>query len=959
MTILQKTTLAFLTWITAITICLAQTSKPIALVSASYGNYEIRSVIHNVLSTSEDKQYLYEKFGDKIPISKLDQFSLIIIAHSMAEPLTQEDNDAISRYIQNGGHILLINNAPRFMAKTIGADNMTWSGIKYVSGHRNGELCNVMEEENNLLKGVFNSRPDPTWLKGGVMATVEPDGMRNIIGTTNGVCLFGIHNVGKGWVAYLGHELFRLRKLKSKTMPDSQSWIQLMSNIIAAAKPLTQSKLREQALKATEEKEILIWDREWQKGEIYGPRFIPPLPDKSEIITSLSAEMAINEYEILQLNLTPMKKLGNLRGYFEADQFPTNQIHLFVQDKPNPIPWEKNPAIAQEFPYWLMPPEYVAPKGTAEFNMHAQKTRILWIKINSFGVQPGNYPVTLHLDFAEGKHITLPISVKIYPVQIPQRRLIKLMAGGTVYGDVNNAKPAERFMENLESHGFEWSIFNAILTRKCRISDSDEYLTPKYILNHKEDFLAGNYPSLNFSAYDEWVELSIAHNQTLVRVGDIGHYLRGILTRADITGNEQLPIEQWFAEELSKYLREKGIRFMVTSIGDELHEKELKERFIPWAKRMKDAGWGCSSSFTGMIITKPEINQALTPYVNLWTLNRGTILPFTDGLKDGTLTMRPNAMLGTYGAGEGRGTEVRKIPAKSRFLGWESYMLGVKNCMPNPYFKGWIYYYDYKVKDKGIAGERFVSYLDKDDLNVPLANSPFLEGIREGIEDGNLCAILSWYLKNLPTTATTTAVKTRLQKVMGNKPDVILEWHETTHPGGYRSRIIESANSTDYQKAKHEILECLALLRSDAIKTIKPSLYWNNIELVKNGKIVTAIYATDESVDELTAKIKSLCGITLPVIRNATALDSRYPNAIVLGSGTQNSLSKKILTEYAENDATDLYPGADSYFIKELKQRDVTNGKILIVAGSNATGTAKGIKLFSMFLHAEGAWLQR
>jgi hypothetical protein len=147
MYVLKKTNITLLIWIASITIGSAQTSKPIALVGASYGNNEVRSIIHNVLSTSADQQYLYEKFGDTIPVSKLDQFSLIIIAHSIAEPLTQKDNDTISEYIQNGGHILLVNNAPRFMAKTIGADNMTWYGIKYLSWHRNGELCNVMEKD--------------------------------------------------------------------------------------------------------------------------------------------------------------------------------------------------------------------------------------------------------------------------------------------------------------------------------------------------------------------------------------------------------------------------------------------------------------------------------------------------------------------------------------------------------------------------------------------------------------------------------------------------------------------------------------------------------------------------------------------------------------------------------------------------------------------------------------------
>jgi hypothetical protein len=930
--------------------------KPIGLAGASYGTYEVQSVIRNVLSVSADQQCVFAELGGTVPADALGRYSLIIIADGLAQPLSPDESRAFAGYVHGGGHVLLIGQAPLALTRTIGFTNAAWMGISRIQPNRGGTTCAVSQADAPWLHGVLTNPPSPAWLAGGHVAVPSTNGMRALIGTPAGASLFGVRTFGQGWVAFLGHELFRMRGESSPLRPDSPSWIRLIDNIVAAADPLRERDVRAAAFRAAAGQDLWVWTREWQTGEPYGPRFDPPLPAPAECVTSLAADLAMDEFELLQLNLTPLKDLGDAQGRFETGAFPAGRVRLFVQDRPDPIPWEKDPAIALEFPYWLMPPEQVAPKGSAAFAMPVRETRILWVKLDSFGVTPGRYPLTLHVDFAGGKRVALPIEVTVHPVRLPRNRHIKLMPAGTSYGDVRAAAPARRFMENLESHGFEWSLFNVVRPADARLRGEAAPLDAAALRQCRDRLAAGGLPALDFSAYDDWVEQSIDHNQTCFRMGDIAATLRSSLNRAGIREGDEAPVEQWFCRAFSRYLREKGVRVMVAGIGDELSAKELVERYIPWAERMSAAGWGCSSSFTGIHNADPALNALLAPHVTLWTLNRGLALPFTEGVRDGTLKVRPDAIIGTYGAGEGRGTEIRKAPGRSRFLGWESWLLGIRNCAPNPYFKGWLYYVDYRSKDYGLGGERFVAYLDKDDPAAPLINSPFLEGIREGMEEGNLCAILSWYLDHMPASDVTAGVRRRLQRVLAPDPAALLPWRASVSRNGLRSVVIQG-DSAAFRVAKREVLACLDALRGEALRTVRPSLYWHDLPLLQDGRPLAAIYTAGAPPADLLAAIRGQCGQDLPVLRSAGALDARYPVAIVVGSAAQNPLTQTLLAQLGEEDATDAYPGPGRYFIKELPRPGMTNGTILLVAGPDEAGTAKGLRMFSRFLRAEGAWL--
>jgi len=934
----------------------AATPKPVALAGASYGRYEVESLCKNVLAVSPETEYVFEKRGGWIPPDEFPKYGLVIIAHSLERSWTAEEARAVGAYLERGGHLLLINSAPRALARDVGMENVPWLGMKRCGWVRQGIECAALKPDHPFLRGVFERNPSPPWLKAYTFVFPSARDFENVVGSPEGACLIGMRRVGKGWIAFAGTELFRLR---SAIKEQADSYIRVLRNIVREAGPLTTAMQRADALRSAEAYggPVAVWNREWTRGEEYGPRFQPPLPSPDEQIHSLTADMAVDEYETLQLNLTPLVEVGEADWAFASDRFPLKNVRLFVQDRPDPIPWPKNPAIAKEAPYWLLPPEYVTPKGKPQFSTARGRTRILWVKLSSFGVPPGEYEVTLSLSFEDGARISLPISVSVYPVRLPRRRLIMLRAGGQVYGDVLNPAAALRFTRNLESHGFEWTLINAWRTGSVGLVGEDvKKLDAATLADVARRLAEGDSPMADFSAFDPWMEQAVEHGLVNVTTSGVTYYLDGVLRRSGLDENAQARVRSWFIREARRYLREKGVRLMVVSLGDELSEQEIRERWLPWARMMQEAGWDCTSTFTGAHHLKPEVNRLIAPFVKLWTLNRSLMPSFVTRLREGRVRVRDDAILGTYGAGEGRGSEHRKPLSASRFLGWESWMWGIRNCTPNPYFKGWLYYVNYTNRDLGVAGERFVSYIDKDDLSVPLADCPFLEGIREGMEEGNLCAILDWYLRRLeavggPAAQTARAIRARLSKVVADRPDAVLRWKEGKGSGGLPVRRFEAGNE-EFRRAKRAVLDLLAEIRPVALRSVRPSLNWNDVPLVREGRPVAAICEGSVPATALRERVRELCGVVLPAIDGAE--DPRYETVMVIGNGRQNKLAALTLERHGGTDATAAYPGPGSYFVREYQAED--GRRVLLVAGPDVAGTGKGIRMFARFLRAEGAW---
>jgi hypothetical protein len=460
------------------------------------------------------------------------------------------------------------------------------------------------------------------------------------------------------------------------------------------------------------------------------------------------------------------------------------------------------------------------------------------------------------------------------------------------------------------------------------------------------------------------MEQAIGHGLTKFKIGTPEHYFNGTLHSSGIKDPAlKKRLTSWFLGEISRYMREKGVGTLICTKGDELSLKELKEVWRPWAEKMHAAGWDCSSTFSFWLKKEncPFINE-VSEYVKLWTFNRGIAQYFISLKNKGIVKLRPDAVIGTYGAGEGRGSEHRKPMGRSRMLGWESWHEGVQDCQVNPYFKGWLYYCDYGDRGEtgGVGGERFVSFIDKNNLATPVVDCPFWEGVRDGMDDGNLAAILSWYIKTLSEAGGGAAklaerAGKELEAVMGASSNSLIKIKRKRIYDKYEMNIV-AGDTPSYKKAKRRVLEILDSLAPAARTAVKPSLYWNDIPLIDSGKPVAAICGEAGKISVIQRKVSELCGMKLPVFAQTAESAPRGTKVTLLvGNGSENAFSAKIQKENKVDDANEAYPGKGGYYIKKLKS---DGNDVLLIAGPDSESTAKGAAMFAEFLHSTGFWLR-
>ncbi len=909
-------------------------AKPLALVGDAYGKYDVVSITRNILDHAD---WVFESRGSFLPAEEFSRYALVVICHSQSRPYTEEEQGAIRRYLEQGGRLLLMHSAPKAMAGEESAAALhDWLGMK-AGGIRSATITQAASEDP-VMKGVLREDGSlPTW-SAGKQGVSSFEGDVEVLMGNEQVALAARRKVGKGMVYYLGSELFRLRLPKSVDRADSPHYIALIRNIIGEAEPLTYAQWYA-ALKTDWQKQgqrFLVWDREWQRGTETQAIFAPPLPSGEELKNRLAVELAQEEYEAVQLNLTDLGSGGKVSWKIESGDLPPEAMTLYVQDRPDPIPWPKQPEIARESPFWLMPPEAVEPKGESAVKIASGETRIFWLKLHSAGAKPGSYRgrLSFAVDGAPAGEVALEI--RVHPVKVPTRKLITAQPFGHVYGDVERPEEAMRFKRNLRDLGFEWSLINAIRPASLKVDGAPFHA--RLVRERLEAITSGKGPFIDFSAFDGFIDAALEHRLSYFRVtqGAVDA-MNGVLKSLKLSEEESAAVRHWYLSEFSRYLRDKGIREFYASMGDEMSAGELRERFIPWSRELARSGWQTTSSFTTSVGEDLALARDLAPYVGAWTLNRQHVLQLVKWVRSGEVKINPGALIGTYGAGEGRGTEIRKNASESRMIGWEAWGLGSNYCAPNPYFKGWLYYTEYSL-DRGVAGERFVSYLRKDDLNAPLVTSPFVEGMRESLEEANLAAVMSWYFDRLGD-AVPAELRQRAGRILDDQPEAILRWTRREDRPGVFIRSDRDA----YVAAKAEVLAILEALREPIRKAnLKPDLLWHQTPLVQKGEPVAALVST-ASAERAQEVIRAASSLELPIAKD----DAKV--AIVVAALDDPGLPESLRGQ--------LGAIPESYsWIRNLS--DPTTGKEIIwIGGTDAARLEKALRQFAGFLRVEGDWV--
>ncbi len=304
-------------------------------------------------------------------------------------------------------------------------------------------------------------------------------------------------------------------------------------------------------------------------------------------------------------------------------------------------------------------------EGSTSIDLKQSAEGRLWLTLQSAATPvdaKGEIEVTLN-----GQRISMPLDVKVWPVQVPQIRPFEVqgygnfptMAGGYAVTP-ETIRQTNAMLDHFQAIGgnvLDWTVAWSNMFPHLKIEGSEQTVTAwlKQNLSEFEKKPAAEWPSIDFRYYDPWMEAAKAHGLTRAS------------TYLGYRGPRSLPVaqEEWLLVQLKKYLQGHGIQKFICKISDEIPTEEIPA-YIEQAQLARRAGWRPSTTVTGgMARSATEINQ-INPYMDKWVLGHGSTLYFDNlihasyQVQEKTLTL-PAGQWRAYGNGGAQNTVAQRV----------------------------------------------------------------------------------------------------------------------------------------------------------------------------------------------------------------------------------------------------------------------------------------------------------
>lgn len=715
------------------------------------------------------------------------------------------------------------------------------------------------------------------------------------------------------------------------------------------------------AIKPVAKKTKLTSLSDWKKEAAFDIRkeerkkgYLLRLLDKQSSLKKLRIDMGINERTTLPIYLKPLVDIGaaritiKLKSSDNGKVFPVENLKVKIQDFVKAIPWKKDPSLIKEFPFWLRDPEKIAPFGDEKFATSKNKLREIWLLLNTDGVSPGTYHGEVELSSEKGKSETFPLVIKVWPVKRPEKSFINLDLYSFYFLMYRDYKKGIKFLKNINAHGGRCGCGarNFLYPeRRIKIRETGKPLTKASITKYRKKFK--KYPKLDFSNLDPWMDALIQNNFT--NSFELRTSSPSITFITSLSG-EKLGTELWnkcfiwYWKEVAEYLNSKGYTDLVFKYLDEITADVAIGKWLPIAILAKKAGWEPTCTFGAT--SELEVLKKLNPVCDVWVWCGSHLDLFKGYVDSKQLKLSSADSVRVYGGGH------YKAPyAKTRLIGWKNWFSNVDVY----YHYAYLAHYYWKDHTGDLFGYRLIAHGE----NGPI-DSPAWEGIRDGMNDANYLAMLDWYLKVLDKSAEKDeTLKVLINKIRKDEKAFVnkdASYIKLTTKMGAVKRYALEANLQTIMKAKRKTMELINSLKPYIKKYIKPSLLWGDFFLVKEGKpkviLVLRKNASKkdkENAEKLKKMIKQMVNVNISIKEepSLTPEDKEKYSLILLG--------KELAGNRMQLDES--FPGKGEYIINKIKSPYATDKKIIIIAGPDQEGTAKGTRFFLKFLNPLGNWI--
>jgi len=710
----------------------------------------------------------------------------------------------------------------------------------------------------------------------------------------------------------------------------------------------------------------VLWRRDPEFGSKEGPQFRPVGPTAGDVADALRADLARGERESVAVNLTGSALSGPVRVEVAGLPEGAPEVELRVMDRAPLIPWDKPDIEPYGSPFWLMAPEDLEPAGLPEFLLEPGRTRVLWLQMHApreaepwryGGAEPRAFSGELRVLRGEEVLAALPLTINVWPVTLPIDRPFKLKAWG--FGS-----PDQRFWDEFERQSAAAGYLSYPDLAQVMLPDLGTSLAEALAAQPSPFTDPDRFPRLDFSYLDPIVGGQAAAGQSDICFQDVRTGTQVANAGAGLSlewSDAATAPEQWRAlwiayyRELMRYLHSRGFRRVEPIWTDEPTIETIEQRYVPIAEMYLAAGMAPGSHWTTPGFMSPEQVNRFAHAVSDWSMYTIMMPRFSSYLREGTVTLRDDAIIGHTRGGYGF---AHRFPYhEMRRRGWESWYYGGNFLRTGPVFKGWLYYVNYElyIRDEGVAGERLLAYSSADptDLSAPLLTCPDWEGARDACDDISLVRLLEARLAfarergDLPTEQL-DAMTAELQDFLGADSPYALHLdprHYEHADMSYDYEAVVDASTQDLERAKRRVLELLAKLRTP--RGTDRTVTWHEVMLnegdfglgpVRCGEGAQA--AAERLVETLKREADLLFDIPEP------GLDDRDAAGIRLALADDPALPGLLGSRAWFPEVEPPKPGG--YVL--LTSAD-TNAIALI--GGDETGLALGVEAFMTFVSEE------
>lgn len=527
-------------------------------------------------------------------------------------------------------------------------------------------------------------------------------------------------------------------------------------------------------------------------------------------LDKLSIDMACNEFESTEFLFLPLRHLGQIK--VELKNAESVGAVVRIQKKMEIDCYSYGMGIAEAM---ILFPESSF-DGTAPAS--------IWLTAGNRKLKPGYYKLEISVSAVDGVKAIIPVEINVYNVSLPARPLISLEAEGypMAFPTGKNEKLLDCWLDNMTEHGIDFfqefnpglgpKIYSSVKLLGTDIKLSDD------LKKRQEFYKAGkNLPELDFSAFDYYVDRAL--NRGLVRFK---------VSRYDISIPDAL--EKHIFSQAAKYLFSKGYqrRDVFVKILDEQPVDKFPS-MAATAEWLKECGFRPFSTFH-LLLGKPQELKILSPYFEMFQGGFTTRSDYARRLDEGLL--KPDDIILNY---TGSGTCFQSYNKLASF-GFNAAAMGHQMFHNHEYMRG--------------GNQRLVTNIIFVGDDGKPKDSPAFEGLRDGMESGNLWALYAQWKTLLKDNKDMAAVLTELEaefsRIIGNKSSLLKIQQEKVQ--GYDIESLEPASTENYYAAHQTLLKILDKMRYACEKYGQQyaTVEWNKQTIWSNKQSFYCIEAKDK-----------------------------------------------------------------------------------------------------------------